>query len=135
MAKSSLEYLIAECRSSDGNIAFYPVVRANAKDKILVENPHLFSVDTFYGAIKDEAGDSNTTVSMPLSTILTKRQTRKFNSGRTVEKTFWLRYGNYFEGTPANKPTSYGLSSGYYTLTVSFNAQEAVVKSFVPGKN
>ena len=130
----TLDYLVAECRNVNGNFAFYPVAKVNTKDKIILENSRLFSVDSFFGALKDEAGDSSTTISLPVNSIMTKKQSRKLANGNDVEKTLWVRYGNYFSGAPELKNTSYGLSSGYYTLTISVSNDSAVVKSFVLGK-
>ena len=129
-----VDYMSAECKNKDGNIGFYAKETVPAEDRILLENPRLFSVDTFYGVL-GKTGLDKTSFSIPVESILSKRAARKFRNGSTVTKTFYLRYGNHFDGESQNSPMSYGMSSGYYTLTVKLNGSKASVVSFSSGRN
>jgi hypothetical protein len=129
-----VNYMSAECKNVDGKIAFYPKAEVPANDRILLENPRLFSVDTFYGVL-GKTGLDTTSYSVPVESILSKRAARKYRNGSSVTKTFYLRYGNHFDGESQNSPMSYGMSSGYYTLTIKLNQAKASVVGFSSGRN
>lgn len=129
-----VDYMYAECKNVDGNIAFYPKAEVPAEDRILLENPRFFTVDTFYGVL-GKTGLGTTSYSVPVESILSSRKARKFRNGSTITKTFYLRYGNHFDGDSQNSPMSYGMSSGYYTLTIKLNSSKASVVGFSSGRN
>ena len=128
-----VNYMSAECKNVDGKIAFYPKAEVPANDRILLENPRLFSVDTFYGVL-GKTGLDTTSYSVPVESILSKRAAPAGHLS-DVTKTFYLRYGNHFDGESQNSPMSYGMSSGYYTLTIKLNQAKASVVGFSSGRN
>lgn len=129
-----LSYFAAICKNVNGEIGFVAKEKISEGDRILLENPRLFTTNMFYGKL-GKTGNGATTFNIPVATILTKREAKKFYAGQSVMKTLYLHYGNHFAGTSENNPMNYGMSSGYYTLKIALTSNKASVVSFSTGRH
>lgn len=122
----AVNYLAAKCDIVNNAYTFVPR-KMQAEDMIVLHNPHLFTADAFFSVV-DQNGTGIATFSLPYSTVLSKSEVRHLAAGKTVSKTFYLRYGNRFPEEPALKDESYGMSNGYYALVIELSGATKTAK-------
>ncbi|MFA6236918.1 MAG: hypothetical protein WC635_06280 [Bacteriovorax sp.] len=123
MLNVSVVYYVFNCVETNGKIGFAVTTETKKGDRLSLQNPRLFTVDTYAAPLLSN-GAGEVAFQFSVKSALTKKELKDYMNGEVVKKEMYIYYENNL------LDNNYRKSGGYYVLNFEVQNGDANITGF-----